>query len=185
MSQEETNKTERPKRRLVAEKVLTKSRAKRLFYLFKPKEVVCGEEYLAGLSIRNEDDTAFEGGKMEGILSFPFGGGDLSYDLKQVIPLIPPKQLKDIWFEPQTAESSGTGLIKVIRILPIGEDAVVECRDKYGYNMIDTNRVLTLQIASREEIYQKYSVVLALLFSVVAMTISIINAIASIIGLFT
>jgi len=176
---------EKPKRVLVAEKVLIESQAKRLFYLFKPEEVVCKEDYLVGLSIRNKDDTAFEGGKIEVILSVPLGSGDLSYDLKQVIPLIPPRQLKEVWFEAQTAENSGTAVLSITKIAPIGEDVIVECHDKSGHNMIATNAVLTFQIASREEIYQKYSVVVALLFSVVAMTISIINAIASIISLLT
>ena len=66
--------------------------------------------------------------------------------------------------------------------MPIGEDINVECYDKDGENLISSgNRVLAFQIASREEIYQKYSVVVAIFFSIIAMVISMINAIGSII----
>ena len=176
--------SEKPKCRLVVEKTLSESKARRFFYLYKPREIVAGEDYLVGLTIRNEDTTTFNGGKIEASLFASIGGtGELYYDLKQVIPLIPPKQSRDIWFESQTAEFSGTAVLRIEKIIPIGEEIVVECYNKSGDNLsVDKTKVFTLQIASREEIYQKYGVVVALFFSIIAMIISTINAIASIIG---
>ena len=174
--------TEKPKCMLLVEKPLYKSKARRFFYLFKPKEIVVGENYLVGLNIRNEDNIAFNGGKIDVKLFSPYGGGEISYDLTQVIPVVPPKQSRDIWFEPQEAEIAGTAMLSILRIIPIGEDVNIECHNRDGDNMLNSGKVITVQISSREEIYQKYSVVVAIFFSVIAMTVSIINAIASIIG---
>jgi len=183
MPEAKVDKTEKRKIRLLAKEVLTKSKAKRLFYVCKPKEVVCGEEYVLGLVILNDDTITFNGGRIEITLFFPYGSGRMTYHLKQVIPLIPPKQSKTIWFEPQAAELSGTGMISIQKIVAIGEDIIVECYNMHGDSMLDTTRVLAFQVASREEIYQKYSVGVALFFSIIAMTVAIINAIASIINL--
>lgn len=174
--------TEKPKCRLLVEKTLYESKARRFFYLYKPKEIVVGEDYLIGLTIRNEDNTTFNGGKIEVRLFVPYGASKLSYNLTQVIPFVPPKQSRDIWFEPQTAEIAGTAMLSIRKIVPIGEDVNIECHNKFGDNMLNSDEVLTVQISSREEIYQKYSVVVAILFSVIAITISIVNAIVSIIG---
>lgn len=137
-----------------------------------------------GLSIRNEENIAFNGGKIEAELFVPYAIGQMYYDLTQVIPLIPPKQSRKICFERQTAEISGTAMLKIKKTMPIGEDVVIEFYNKLGENMMTETRVLTFPIASREEIYQKYSVIVASFFSIIAMTISIINAIASLISLF-
>jgi hypothetical protein len=70
-----------------------------------------------------------------------------------------------------------------MKIIPNDENANVECYSKHGENLLDRKKdnVLTFSIASREEIYQRYSVVVAIIFSIIAMTVSIINAIVSII----
>jgi len=185
MSKEKANKTpEKITCKLLAETLL-ESKAKSVFYVFKPKEVVVDENYRLGLTLHNKGDTTFNGGKIEVKLSYMIGNAELFFGLEQVIPIIPPKQSKNIWFETQKAESSGKGILRIMKTIPEDENVVVECSSKRGENLLDRKKdnVLTFSIASREEIYQRYSVVVALIFSIIAMILSIINAIASIISL--
>jgi len=187
MSKEKVNKTlEKVKCKLLAETLL-ESKAASVFYIFKPKEVVVDENYRLGLILHNQGDTTFNGGKIEVKLSYIIGNTELCFDLKQVVPIIPPKQSKNIWFETQKAKNSGVAVLRVMKIIPDDENVVVECCNKSGERLFDRKKdnVLTFSIASREEIYQRYSVVVALIFSIIAMSLSIINAIVSIISLFS
>lgn len=184
MSKEKAKKTpEKIKCKLLAEH-LVESEAKRVCYIFKPKEVIVGEKYRLGLTLTN-GNTIFNGGHIKGQISYPIGDRELKYDLIQSIPAIPPKQSKRIYFEPQKAVASGIGILRVMNIIPNDENVEIECYNIFEEDLFDRakDNVLTFLIASREEIYQRYSVVVALIFSIIAMVLSIINAIASIITL--
>ena len=165
---------------------LFESKAKRICYIFKPKEVVVDEKYMLGLTFTNDGDTMFTGGKIEVELAYVIYGKELQLDLNPLsIPIIPPKQSKSIYFETQKAEASGTAFLRVKKFIPENKKVEIECYNRFGEDLFDRKKdnVLTFSIASREEIYQKYSVVVALFFSIIAMGLSIINAIASIITL--
>jgi hypothetical protein len=64
MSEEKINKTsEKTKCSLRVEELLVESKAGFMFYVFKPKEVVVDEKYRLGLTLQNQGDTLFNGGK--------------------------------------------------------------------------------------------------------------------------
>lgn len=185
LSKEISNKiSEEIQCKLLAE-TLIESKAKRVFYIFKPREVVVDENYKLGLTLTNEGDTVFDEGKIEVQLSYMIGEKELQLDLKQSIPIIASKQSKNIYFQTQKAETSGKAILRVMNIIPKNEKVKIACYNISRENLLDrqNDNVLTFSIASREEIYQRYSVLVALFFSIIAMVLSIINAIASIITL--
>lgn len=165
---------------------MLESKATRVFHIFKPKEVIVDEYYMLGLTLHNRGDTQFNGGKIEAMLSYPLQSSELSCELKSDVPTILPNKSEKIQFEQQKAESSGKTIFRVKSIVPNDASVNVECCNIYGENLLNRlqDNVLTFSIASREEIYQRYSVVVAIFFSVIAMVVSIINAIASILTLF-
>lgn len=168
---------------LVEESV--ESKAKRVCYIFKPKEVVVDENYRLGLNFTNEGDIIFDGGKIEVQLSYLIGDKELQFDLKQSIPTIPAKQSKCIDFGTQKAETSGKTILRVMKVIPNNQNVEVECYNRFGENLLDRRQdnVLIFSISSHEEIYARYGFVVALFFSIIAIILSIINAIASITAL--
>ena len=177
--------SEKIKCKLLVETLL-ESKAKRVCYIFKPKEVVVAEKYRLGLTFTNEGDTIFNGGEIEVQVAHMVGDKELQLDLKpQSIPTIPPKQSKSIYFGTRIAETSGTTILRVMKLIPKNENVKVECYNGFGEDLLDRQKdnVLTFLIASREEIYARYGFLVALFFSIIAMVLSIINAIASIIAL--
>jgi hypothetical protein len=165
---------------------LLNSKAKRICFVFKPKEVVVDENYALGLTFTNQGDIAFDGGKIEVQTSYIIGQKELQLDLTQSIPKIPPKHTKSIDFGIQKAEASGKVLLRIMKIIPNNQNVKVECYSKFGENLLDRQQdnLLTFSVSSRQEIYAKYGFIVALFFSIIAMILSIINAIASLISMF-
>lgn len=156
------------------------SKAK-ICYIFKPKEAVADENYKLGLVFTNEGDTTFDGGKIEAQISYFIGDKELQFDLEQSIPTIASKQSESIDFGIQKAESSGKAVLRVMNIISNNQNAITECYNRLGENLLDRQQdnVLIFSVASREEIYERYGFVTALFFSIIAMIFSIINIIVS------
>lgn len=175
---------EKIKCKLLVEELI-ESKAKRVFHIFKPKEVVANEKYRLGLTFTNTGDTMFNGGEIQAQVAYPVGGRELQFDLTESIPMMSPKQSKAIKFGTQTAMTSGIAVLRVMSIVLRDKNVEIECRSVLGEDLLDRRRdnVLNFSVASREEIYQRYSVVVAIFFSTIAIILSIINAIASIIAL--
>ena len=156
------------------------SKAK-ICYIFKPKEVVVDENYKLGLVFTNEGDTTFNGGKIEAQISYFIGDIELQFDLEQSIPTIASNQSESVDFGIQKAESSGEAVLRVMSIISNNQNAITECYDRLGENLLDRQQdnVLIFLVASREEIYARYGFVTALFFSIISMIFSIINIIVS------
>jgi len=56
----------------------------------------------------------------------------------------------------------------------------VPCKNTKGWNVADPKHAFPIPLATREEIYQKYAVVVALFFSVLASILTIVNVLVAI-----
>ncbi len=102
------------------------------------------------------------------------------YDYKTDLPAIEPHQTKTVTISDITLAE--TGLIGLTSFDARTEDGkMVPCKDTKG-NFMGSSRVYPFLLATREELYQKYAVIVALFFSVLATILTIVNVLVSLFG---
>jgi len=149
------------------------SKADRFFGIFKPSECIQGEPFDLYLTFRNDSDQRFEGGTCRFHIS-----NKLRYDFTVDLPAIEPYQAKTVTVTDITlAEKSLVALTGFD--VRTKDEKIVPCLDERG-NTMGSSRAYPLLLATREEMYQKYAVIVALCFSVVATILTIVNVLVSI-----
>lgn len=151
------------------------SKASRLFGLFRPNESVNWEPFDLHLTFKNNSDQQFEGGKCKFVIK-----GELSEDSFDVdVPPLDPNEIKTVPL--QDLIIAEAGFIAVTRLRVESKDGKkVLCKDVDGKDTSRTQGAYPLYLATREELYQKYAVVVALFFSILASILTIINVIVAI-----
>lgn len=159
--------------RLVLIERRQQSKADRFFGIFKPNECIQGEPFDLYLTFRNDSDQRFEGGTC----SFQIKN-ELRYDFMVNLPPIEPHEVKTVTVQNITlAERGFIALTSLSAKTKAGQ--IVPCYDIKG-EIMGSHKAYPLLLATREEIYQKYAVVVALFFSVLASILTIVNVLVSI-----
>ncbi|MDH5439602.1 MAG: hypothetical protein OEZ48_02705 [Candidatus Bathyarchaeota archaeon] len=145
-----------------------KSKAKRIYKIFKPSEVIAGEPFYINLSFHNVGPK-YPGGNI--LLKLLYGPPPhvIATETLNLGEMEPGSDL--VLTTNWTTEDSGVGKLAIEEVSS-ANGAQVECVDKNGTNMIYRfdRAIIPFEIASKEEIYQKYSLVVAL----VALAISLV-----------
>ena len=144
------------------------SKADRMWCLFKPKEIIEGEKFDVEFQFTNNNED-FQGGFFDLIFRYP---GDIDqYQGKVEIPEIKKGESQIIKLEDQLMETSGyCGFIFRNQYTTVGNK-----EQKYYFlyskdeQRLERNDYLGINVSSKEEIYQKYSVTVALWASVISM----------------
>lgn len=104
--------------------------------------------------------------------------GTLTYDFTSNIPAINPQQ--SITVTKTDIRLAETGFVALQNFrTKIENERPTICKDSKG-DLMDSNHAYPFLLASREELYQKYSVVIALFFSILATILTIINVLIAI-----
>jgi len=151
------------------------SKSKRLFWIIKPKEPIQWEFFDLKLTLRNNMHQRFEGGLCEFVIQ-----GNLTHC--EYMLEIPPIE----------AHRSATATKVGIRIAEPGYHALtsirindragklISCEDLEGDDVADPANAYPLWLATREEVYQEYAVLIALATSILATILTIVNVIITI-----
>lgn len=159
---------------LVLAEIRVESKADKLFWLFKPKELVYWEPFDLHLSFRNNTDQAFGGGKCTFGIKAEFSRLNFEIDL----PLIEPNKVEEVIISNIRLSEIGVNALTDI-LVQNTEGKKVLCKDPDG-GETSKNRQYSIHAVSREELYQKYAVVVALFFSVLASILTIVNVLVAI-----
>lgn len=152
-----------------------KSKARPVFRIFKPSECIFGEPFEIHLTLKNDSDHKFEGGKCKFDIK-----GNLNYDFWVALPSFEPGEIKTVVHPNIKIGDQGFLALKNIRIFSKEDGKTIICKDRF--NKLTSERGYPLFFSTREEIYQKYSVVVALFFSTLATILTIINVLIAIFG---
>lgn len=149
------------------------SKADRFFWIFKPSECIQGEPFDLYLTFRNDSDQRFEGGTCRFHIS-----NKLRYDFTVDLPAIEPHQTKTVTVPNITLAE--TGFVAFTSFEVRTEDGkIVPCLDAKD-KIMGSSLAYPFLLATREEMYQKYAVIVALCFSVLATILTIVNVLVSI-----
>jgi len=154
-------------RQLVLANYRQESRAKRILGIFKPRGAVTGEPFNLHLTFKNDSEQEFPGGKCELFIDEARAYSLVPYEA--VMPSIKPKESTTIVFRNRIIEVPGYTPFRLVVKDVEGKDVLHE-----------SEKVYRLSNASREELYQKYAVVVALFFSILATLLTIVNVLVSI-----
>lgn len=158
---------------LVLAEIKQESKAARLFWVFKPSECVHGEPFDLQLSFRNETVNRFEGGECQFQIK-----GKLSYSFRAALPVIEPNEVKTVTFPKIVLGEVGFIALSSIRINS-RDGKLVPIMDKTSSGLLDPHYAQPLSFASKEEIYQKYAVIVALASSALASVLTVVNVIVA------
>ena len=151
------------------------SKADRFFWIFKPSECIQGEPFDIHLTFRNDGQQKFEGGTCKLHVK-----NRLSYDFETDLPAIEPHQSKTVTISDiRLAETGFIGLTSFD--VRTKEGKMVSCKDADG-KIMDSRRAYPFLLANREELYQKYAVIVAIFFSVLATVLTIVNVLVAFFG---
>ncbi len=151
------------------------SKASRLFRLFKPKESINWEPFDLHITFKNNNEQPFEGGKCNFIIKGVQSEDDFDVD----IPSMDPKEVKTITCHDLIIAEAGFIAVTRLRI-ESKEGKKVLCKDEDGKDTSRPQSAYPLYLATREELYQKYAIVVALFFSIFASILTVINVIVAI-----
>lgn len=160
---------------LVLTNIRQTSSASRFFGLFKPKEPVNWEPFDLHLTFKNDSDQEFEGGKCKFIIRGELTENDHDVD----IPPIKPKETKTITLPDLIIAEAGFHALTRMEI-ESKNGKKVSCKDVDDKDTGGMTRAYALIFATREELYQKYAVIVALFFSILASVLTIVNVIVTI-----
>ena len=149
------------------------SKADRFFWIFKPSECIQGEPFDLYLTFRNDSDRRFEGGTCRFQIK-----NELSYGFTVDLPAIEPHQTKTVTVPNITLAEKGFIALTGFDVRT-NDGKIVPCYDTKG-KIMNISRAYPLLLATREEMYQKYAVIVALFFSVLATILTIVNVLVSI-----
>jgi len=170
---------------------MVRSEAKKIFHLFRPNEPIVGEGFDLGLAITNLNQETYEDGYVSCILKY--ANADVQpCTLKFSFDDIRPNEEKESWLIDQTAFGSGAILLHGFELISKGQlvargdydpGSTIPCHSfiNTADQIIDKDNPLIFNVANREELYQKYSVVIAIWTSTVATIIATIGIITAII----
>jgi hypothetical protein len=151
------------------------SKSKRFFWVIKPKEPIQWEFFDLKLTLMNNTHQRFDGG----VCKFVIQGSTTHCEYTLEIP-------------PIEAHRSATATKVGIRITEPGYHALtsirindrdgkpISCEDLEGDDVADPGNAYPLWLATREEIYQEYAVLIALATSILATILTIVNVIITI-----
>ena len=160
---------------LILTGIQQKSKAKKLFWLFRPSECIYWEPFDLSLSFKNVSTMKFEGGRC----SFLIWGENTHKTANIAFPTIEPNEVATISISNGIVGEVSTTWVTKIEVQDKDGKAVL-CKDSEGK---DTNRedwIRLLRFVTKEEVYQKYAVVVALFFSILASILTIINVLVAI-----
>lgn len=169
-------------RQFKIKKMSIRSKASRIFYFFKPKEPVVSEEFDLGLTIINLNQETYKNGYVSCISRYT-NANVPPIELRFPFETIEPNEEKELWTISQIAFSSGTVLLHDCNLICEGKlvargdiigGSTIPCHSFINLmnQPIDWETPLIFSIASRDELYQKYSVVVAIWTSITAILIS-------------
>lgn len=150
------------------------SKARKFFWVFKPREPIQWEPFDLHLTFRNELKQKFEGGSCRFLIK-----GELTHlDFELAIPPIESKETITV-IQPNVviSEAGYVGITGLIIKPKNGK--TLSCVDKYGINTATPERIYPLFLATREELYQKYAVIVALASSIIATILTAVNVLVS------
>lgn len=157
---------------LILTNIKQESKAPRFFWLFKPKELVYHEPFDLQFTLKNNTDQRFEGGRLDFEIS-----GELTWDHTIELPIIEPHMTTIITKQNIVVQDLGFILLEHIVITHKDGNRIL-CLDKDSKDV--SLFYIPLLFSTREELYQKYAVVVALFFSILASFLTIINVIIAI-----
>lgn len=161
MSTENPNKP----RLVLVEYKQNQPKAKRIFWMFKARESVTGEPFNLRLTFKNTSKQEFSGGKCHVYIDTAEGTALTPYEIE--IPAIAPKGIVSIVYEDLVIQETGYSAFR-IRVY-----------NNNNEKMLEDDNHHRLTNATPEELYQKYAVVVALLFSTLATILTIVNILVS------
>lgn len=168
--------------RFKIKKISQRSKASRICYLFKPNEPVGGEEFDLGLTIINLTQETYNNGYISCTVKYP---NIMPIELRFSFDAIKPNEEKELWLINQTASSSGIVLLHDFNLISEGKlvargdnisGSTIPCHSFINSmdQAIDKVNPLIFSVSSRGELYQKYSVVVAIWTAVISIIISTI-----------
>lgn len=157
---------------LLLTRIEQKSKAPRFFWIFQPKECVYHEPFDLYLTFKNNSDQRFEGGTCKFVIR-----GELTWDHTIELPVIEPHQTKTITKPNIVVQDTGFICLTHLSVYTKDEKSI-SCKTVDGEPAAII--YFPLLFANREELYQKYAVVVAIFFSVLAFILTIVNMIVAI-----
>ncbi len=154
------------------------SKAKRILWIFKPKEVLAWEPFDLTLGFRNDSDTDFLGGKC----TFAVKQQTTEVEYEVTMPPIKSKKTAVVVKENMVVYETGYTSLYRLAVQDLENNDVLCLTEEGEKETSDPFMLYPLYVTSREEVYQKYSVVVALFFSVLATVLTIINVIVSLLA---
>ncbi len=149
------------------------SQAARFFWFFKPSECVQGEPFDLCLTFKNDSNHGFQGGECD----FRIKGELAGWDFAAKLPPIKPHESETVIVRNITIPFVGSITLSDLILVTENRERV-PCSDIKGRETLVNTYPLAL--TSKEEIYQKYAVIVALFFSTIAAILTIINVLVSI-----
>lgn len=158
-------------------KPLTKSKARRVFRLFKPKEIIEDEDYEIGVILTNIGTQTFPGGSVKAnvkYMGFSASIGGLIHDLKpKRISHINPNESKNIILGTLPAIIPGTARLQNVKIR-LNNGRLVTCYDKLGYEL-RREFGFAFSITSKNEIRRRYESRIVIIVSLITLFFVILN----------
>jgi hypothetical protein len=150
---------------------VTRSRARRVYKFFKPSEIVSGEPFDIDLLFRNDGDVPFPGGKIT--IQFEYGP-DVLQEAEKELPRISPGETGKLIISSRIP-STGVCVLKILAIVA-SDGKRVKCVDSENRSVIywEHETAIPFDVVSKEEIYQKYSFLVALCALFISLTALII-----------
>ena len=153
------------------------SRAKRILWIFKPKEVIAWEPFKLHLTFRNDSDTEYLGGKC--IFKIKQQSAESDYEVD--MPPVTSKEVVTVAKDNIIVTEAGFASLTSLNLIQYPEHEYVLCMTSDGTKETKDRSILfPLGVTNREELYQKYAVVVAIIFSVLATILTIVNVIVSV-----
>lgn len=151
-----------------------KSKATRFFRLFKPSECIKGEPFDLHLTFKNDSDAEYTGGEC----SFGIDSATFHTDFSIDLPPIKPHEDKTVTIPDITVGM--TGFVALSRLAVRTKDGKEVSIKGASGRSINSSTAYPLSFVTREELYQKYSVIVALVFNIFAAILTIVNVLISI-----
>ncbi len=139
--------------------------------IFKPKEIIIGEPFDLHLTFKNNGQEDFSGGECR--FHTEEGHGYSLFNYHEKVESIKPEEAKTVVFKSLFIKQPGYAAMLGLTVNDLNGNEVFRQGEKDIY---------PIKNATREELYQKYSVIVALFFSTLASILTVINVLVSIFG---
>jgi hypothetical protein len=155
--------------------VRQESKAKKMFWFFRPKIVITWEPYDLYLTFRNDGDDEFCGGKC----TFAICEKTAHDNYEVNIPPIRPNETKTVVKKDLKIKEAGYVELRDLEVESVELESI-DCCTLDGTNTLSEDFYYPLSVSSREELYQKYAVVTAFIFFILTFILTIVNVLISI-----